>query len=328
MDFRPTLQEIQAARERIAPYIRRTPLLCPETLGKKLGCQAYLKPEMLQPTGSFKLRGAMNKALQLSPEERAHGMIASSSGNHAQALAYAGKHVGAHTIIVAPADAPQIKLQRARELGAEVHLSAGSQRERWAYVDQLIEANGYTMVHASEDPAVMAGQGTMALEILEDLPQVDTIVIPMGGGGLVSGIAIAAKSVNPKIRIIGVEPAAAPKYWTSRKAGRPTVVSAGKTIADGVREEIPGKNAYPIIEEYVDEIALAEEWGIAEGLRLLAQDGKVFAEGAAAVGIGAVLSGSIRVRSSEAVCFILSGGNWELDRFFTVCGIKKEGERT
>lgn len=326
MEARPTPQEIQEAQGRIAPYIRRTALLYSEKIGQQLGCQAYLKPEMLQITGSFKLRGALNKALQLTDEERSRGMIASSSGNHAQALAYAGRLIGAKTTIVAPATAPPIKLQNARDLGAEVLVFSGSQRERWAYVDELIERRGYTMVHASEDPAVMAGQGTIALEILAEKPDMDTLVVPMGGGGLISGIAIAAKSLNPNIRIVGVEPAAAPKYFVSRKERAPTTVPAGATVADGVREEIPGKNAFPIIQQYVDEIALAEEWGIVEGLRMLAQEAKVFAEGAAAVGIGAAVCGNLHFGKEEKVCWILSAGNWEVERFLAVCGGKERGE--
>jgi threonine dehydratase len=312
-----TADEVRKARERIRPHIRHTPLLRIDRLDQRLGCQVHLKPEMFQVTGSFKARGALSKALLLRPEERDRGLIASSSGNHAQALAYAGRLIGAKTVLVVPHNAPKIKVERTRALGAEVILFEGEQAARWAYVDELIERRHYTMVHASEDPAVMAGQGTIALEVLEDAPDIDTIVVPLGGGGLLSGIAAAVKGIAPHIRVVGVEPALAPKYYVSRKQGKPTKVPAGPSIADGVKEELTGANAYAFIERWVDELAVVEERYIQEGLRLLAEEAKLFAEGAAAVGIGAVLSGQLRVPPSAKVCFVLSGGNWDVEKFLS-----------
>ena len=310
-----TLEAVLQARARIRPHIRHTPLLRFDGLDERLGCKALLKPEMFQVTGSFKVRGALSRALLLRPEEKERGLIASSSGNHAQALAYAGRLTGARTILVVPHNAPEIKVNRTRALGAEVILFEGEQAARWAFVDELIESRHYTMVHASEDPMVMAGQGTIALEILEDAPDIDTIVVPLGGGGLLSGIAAAVKEIAPHIRLVGVEPALAPKYCVSRKLGKPTKVPAGPSIADGVREELPGANAHGFIERWVDDLVLVEERYIQEGLRLLAEEAKLFAEGAAAVGIGAVLSGQLQVPASAHVCFVLSGGNWDLDTF-------------
>ena len=197
MEATLTLEAIRAARERIAPHIRRTPLLRADSMDARLGCQVHLKPEMLQVTGSFKPRGALSKVLLLRPEEKERGLIASSSGNHAQALAYAGGLIGARTVLVVPHNAPKVKIDRTRALGAEVILFEGEQAARWAYVDQLIEERHYTMVHASDDPMVMAGQGTLALEVLEDAPDIDTLIVPLGGGGLVSGIAVAAKGIKP-----------------------------------------------------------------------------------------------------------------------------------
>lgn len=315
---RPTMDDIRSARVRIAPYVRRTPLLRAERLDEWLGCEVYLKPEMLQVTGSFKPRGVFNKMLLLGPEELERGLITSSSGNHAQAMAYAGKMLGARTIAVMPHTAPSSKADRARALGAKVILFEGTQAARWVFVDRQIAKNSYTMVHASDDPDVMAGQGTAALEILEDLPDVNTIIVPMGGGGLISGVATAVKEGGRSVRVVGVEPALAPKFYESRKNGKPTTVLAGDTIADGIREEIPGKNAYPIIEDLVDEIALAAEVSISTALQLLARDAKLFAEGAAAAGVGAVLSGAVSVAPSEKVCFLLSAGNWDLDRLMAV----------
>ena len=214
-----TADEIRKAHERIRPHIRHTPLLRAERLDERLGCQALLKPEMFQVTGSFKARGALSKALLLRPEEKERGLIASSSGNHAQALAYAGRLVRAKAILVVPHDASKAKIDRTRALGAQVIQFEGEQAARWAFVDELIESRRYTMVHASEDPAVTAGQGTIALEVLEDAPDIDTIVVPLGGGGLLSGIAAAVKGIAPRIRVVGVEPALAPKYYVSRQQG-------------------------------------------------------------------------------------------------------------
>jgi len=314
-----TADEIRKAHERIRPHIRHTPLLRAERLDERLGCQALLKPEMFQVTGSFKARGALSKALLLRPEEKERGLIASSSGNHAQALAYAGRLVGAKAILVVPHDASKAKIDRTRALGAEVIQFEGEQSARWAFVDELIESRHYTMVHASEDPAVMAGQGTIALEVLEDAPDIDTIVVPLGGGGLLSGIAAAVKGIAPRIRVVGVEPALAPKYCVSRRQGQPTRVPAGPSIADGVKEELTGPNAYACIERWVDELAVVDERYIQEGLRLLAEEAKLFAEGAAAVGIGAVLSGQLQVPPSAKVCFVLSGGNWDMEKYISAC---------
>lgn len=312
-----TAGAIGRARERIRPHIRHTPLLRAEQLDERLGCRVHLKPEMLQVTGSFKARGALSRALLLTPDEKERGLIASSSGNHAQALAYAGRLVGARTVLVVPHNAPKIKVDRTRALGAEVILFEGDQAARWACVDELVARRGYTMVHASEDLAVMAGQGTIALEILEDEPRIDTIVVPLGGGGLLSGIAAAVKEIAPGVRVVGVEPALASKYYVSRQQGGPTKVPAGPSIADGVRESLPGARAYGFIERWVDELAVVEERYIQEGLRLLAEEARLFAEGAAAVGIGAVLSGRLQVPPSANVCFVLSGGNWDVTQFLS-----------
>ena len=313
-----TLAAIRKAQERLGNKIIHTPLLAACQLESKLGCKVFLKPEMFQITGSFKARGALNKTLQLGPDELAKGIISSSSGNHAQALAYAGKLLHVKTTIVIPSDAPKIKIERTRAMGAEVLIFEGKQAPRWAYVHELIQKHGFALVHAFDDPAVMAGQGTIALEVLEDLPDVDTVVVPLGGGGLLSGISVGIKECLPHVRVIGVEPALAPKYHVSRQNGKPTHVPAGDSIADGVKAEMACDFAHSIFQKYVDEIAVVEEQDIVEGLRLLAEQAHIFAEGAAAVGIAAVLSGKIKVLPDEKVCFILSGGNWDLQRFFSI----------
>ena len=308
----PTIQDIREAQERLKPHIKHTPLLRAEKIEKAVGCQLYLKPETLQITGAFKIRGALNKTLSLPREEIANGIIATSSGNHAQGLAYAARMLGVKAILVLPVTTPKIKIANTQALGAEVILFDGDTAARWKRVYEIAEENGYVPVHAFEDPLVMAGQGTIGCEILEDLPDVDTVIIPMGGGGLISGIATAIKETRPSVRVVGAEPALTPKYYHSRLNQQRTSLPLQNTIADGLRISVPGQNPYPIIERYVDEIVLVEDEHIIEGMRALAKDAKLIAEPAAAIGIGALLAGVVKVRPDEKVCVVLTGGNWDL----------------
>lgn len=308
----PTLQDIHLAHERIKPHIRHTPLLRAEKIEASVGCQLYLKPETLQITGAFKIRGALNKSLSLPKEAIANGIIATSSGNHAQGLAYAARMLGVKAVLVVPVTTPKIKIENTRALGAEVVLFDGDTAARWKRVYEMAAEHRYAVVHAFEDPLVMAGQGTIGLEILEDLADVDTVIIPMGGGGLISGIATAIKETRPSVRVIGAEPALTPKYFHSRINKERTSLPLKDTIADGLRISVPGQNPYPIIEKYVDEIILVEDEHIIAGMRALAQDAKLVAEPAAAIGIGALLAGSVKLRPDEKVCVVLTGGNWDL----------------
>ncbi len=308
----PTIEDIRQAQERLRPHIRHTPLLRAEKMEKTLGCQVYLKPETLQITGAFKIRGALNKSLSLSKEEIANGIIATSSGNHAQGLAYAARMLGVKAILVLPVTTPNIKIDNTKALGAEVVLFDGDTAARWKRVYEIAEQNHYAVVHAFEDPLVMAGQGTIGCEILEDLQDVDTVIIPMGGGGLISGIATAIKETRPSVRVVGAEPALTPKYYHSRINKERTSLPLKNTIADGLRISVPGQNPYPIIEKYVDEIVLVDDEHIIAGMRMLAKDAKLIAEPAAAIGIGALLAGVLKVRPDEKVCVVLTGGNWDL----------------
>ena len=308
----PTIQDIREARERLKPHIRHTPLLRAERIEKAVGCRLYLKPETLQVTGSFKIRGALNKSLSLSREEIANGVIATSSGNHAQGLAYAARTLGVKAILVVPVTTPKIKIANTRALGAEVVLFDGDTAARWKRVYEIAEENHYAVVHAFEDPLVMAGQGTIGCEILEDLEDVDTVIVPVGGGGLISGIATAIKETKPSVRVIGAEPALTPKYFHSRLNKKRTSLPLRNTIADGLRLSVPGQNPYPVIEKYVDEIVLVEDEHIVAGMRTLATDAKLIAEPAASIGIGALLAGAVKVRPDERVCAVLTGGNWDL----------------
>jgi threonine dehydratase len=308
----PTIQDIREAQERLKPHIKHTPLLRAEKIDKAVGCQLYLKPETLQITGAFKIRGALNKALSLPRDAIANGLIATSSGNHAQGIAYAARMLGVKATIVVPVTTPKIKIENTQALGAEVILFDGDTAARWKKVCEIAEENKYTAVHGFEDPLVMAGQGTIGCEILEDLEDVDTVIVPLGGGGLLSGIATAIKETKPSVRVIGAEPALTPKYYQSRINKERTSLPLKNTIADGVRISVPGQNPFPIIEKYVDEIVLVEDEHIIAGMRVLAKDAKLIAEPAASIGIGALLAGAVKVRPDEKVCAVLSGGNWNL----------------
>jgi threonine dehydratase len=312
MNSFPTIQDILDARTRLKPHVRHTPLLRADKIGETVGCNLYLKPETLQITGAFKIRGALNKALSLSKEEIANGIIATSSGNHAQGLAYAARMLGVRAILVLPVNTPKIKIDNTKALGAEVVLFDGDTAARWKRVYEIAAENHYAPIHAFEDPIVMAGQGTIGCEILDDLPEVDTVVVPVGGGGLISGIATAIKETRPSVRVIGVEPALTPKYFHSRINKKRTSLPLQNTIADGLRISVPGQNPYPIIEKYVDEIVLVDDHYIVEGMRALAKDAKLIAEPAAAITVGALLAGALDVKPEEKVCAVLSGGNWDL----------------
>lgn len=308
----PTIQDIHDARARLGPHVRHTPLLRAEKIEKTVGCELYLKPETLQITGAFKIRGALNKALSLPRGDIANGIIATSSGNHAQGLAYAARMLGVKAILVLPVTSPKIKIENTRALGAEVILFDGDTAARWKRVYEIAAENNYVPIHAFEDPIVMAGQGTIGCEILDDLADVDTVIVPVGGGGLISGVATAIKETKPSVRVIGAEPALTPKYYHSRINGERTTLPLLDTIADGLRISVPGQNPYPIIEKYVDEIVLVDDRHIVEGMRALAKDAKLIAEPAAAITVGALLAGSISLKPGEKVCAVLSGGNWDL----------------
>jgi len=308
-----TLQDIKEAMDRIRPYVIRTPILRQQNMDYLLGCQIHLKPEMLQVTGSFKPRGAFNKIFSLTPEEKKMGIVLTSSGNHAQACAFAGKMLGIHTTVIIPEDAPAIKAKNARDLGAEVILWNRNYTQRWEKVLELQAEHGYVIVPAYDDYAVMAGQGTIGLEILQDLPDVNTILVPISGGGLISGIATAIKESNPNIKIIGIQAAASCAYYVSRQNGYPSTVVSKPSVADGLNCSRTSEMPYPIIEKYVDEIAIVEEEDILEAVRLLADKAKLIAEPSACVGIAALLSGRINTSSEQKVCAVLSGGNWDID---------------
>lgn len=308
-----TLQDIREAAERIHPYIRHTPLLREKSMDKILGCQAYLKPEMLQISGAFKLRGALSKILSLTPDEMKKGIITSSSGNHGQSCAFIGQMLGIHTTVVVPENAPAIKIENARAMGANVIAWNRKYVERIKKVREEIAEHGYILVHPYEDYTVMAGQGTIGLEIMEDLPDVGTVLVPIGGGGLISGISTAIKESKPNVRVIGVQAAACSAYYASRQNGYPSEVTPRPTVADGLTAIRVSEFTYPIIEKYVDDIVAVEEEDIKEAVRLVAREAKLVAEPSACVGIAALLSRRVKTQPDEKVCSVLTAGNWDIN---------------
>jgi threonine dehydratase len=278
-------------------------------LDNSLTCNVYFKPECLQLTGSFKVRGAVNKLLSLSDKEKAGGVVTASSGNHAQGVAYAGMALGVKTIVVLPEDVAEIKLNGCRAYGAEIVRHGHTSAERQAKAEEIKKELGLVSIHSYDDPVIIAGQGTIGLEILSDLDDTDCIVVPIGGGGLISGVATAIKEIRPKIRIIGVEPSVVPRYTKSLKEGRPLTVDAQDTCADALKAAKAGINNFELIKEYVDEIVTVDDDFIIQAFQLVTLGAKLLAEPSSCVGVGAALSGKIRFERNEKVVFLLSGGN-------------------
>jgi threonine dehydratase len=291
----PGLTEIERARERLAGVARVTPVFPSETLSRLAGRPVRLKAENLQRTGSFKIRGAYTKVSGLEPEQRAAGVVAASAGNHGQAVAWAARELGAPARIFMPQDSPMAKVDATRSYGAEVELTGAAFEETLATAQAYIEQAGATFVHPYEDTLVMSGQGTIGLELAEQVAELETVVIPIGGGGLASGISLALRAVRPGLRLVGVQAAG------TRPGG------SGYTIADGIAVKKPGELTMGILGETLDDIVSVEDEQIAEAIVLLAERTKLVVEGAGAVGVAAILGGL--AGGSGPVLAILSGGN-------------------
>ena len=305
-----TAADIRTARDRIGSVVHRTPMLRSSSLGELLGgVELRLKAELFQRTGSFKPRGVANKLLSLSDEEKARGFVTISRGNHAQALAYAASAIGVKATIVMAADAVPSKVNATRAYGGEVILTEG---DIWQECQQLMAERQLTLVHPFDDEAVMAGQGTVGLEIVEDAPDAQTVIVPIGGGGLISGIAVAVKDALPGVRVIGVEPAASDAMRQALAAGESVQIGNRKTIADGINAPYAGAHCLAVVQRYVDEVVTVAEGEIVAGLRLLLERSKLAAEPAAATPIAALLAGCIPVRTGERVVCLVSGGNLDL----------------
>lgn len=307
------LADITAARERVADAIVQTPVIAALALRDRLTGPLHIKLESLQRTGSFKDRGALNRLLALTPEQRARGVVTASAGNHAQAVAYHGSRLGVPVQVVMPEHTPLIKVLNTRQFGAEIHFRGTTLSDAMVEAERLEEENGYVMVHAFDDERVIAGQGTIGLELLEQIPELTAVVVPIGGGGLISGMAIALKERRPDIRIFGVEAAVAASAMASRQAGKPVKIETSETIADGIAVKRVGDRTFPIIERYVDDIVSVSETEIASAVHLLLENEKLLSEGAGAVPLAAILAGRLPLGPSDVTVMVLSGGNIDIN---------------
>lgn len=300
------LGDIRAAQERIRPYVVRTPLVPFPLEG------FWLKPESLQPTGAFKLRGAFNALLSLSEPERARGVVAHSSGNHAQAVAYAARQLGIPAVVVMPNNAPRIKLRLTRAFGAEVVLVGTASEDRTRAAAQLAEARGLTPIPPYDDARIIAGAGTVGLEILEDLPHVGAVLVPVSGGGLISGVATAIKRQRPEVRIIGVEPELAADARDSLRTGSLVTYTAeqvGQTLADGLRVQHLGSLTWPHLRAFVDDVVTVTEAEIRRAVREAALRTRLVTEPSGVVAVAAALYKGSDLAGTEPLVAVLSGGN-------------------
>lgn len=310
------LAEVREGRRIITPLLHRTPLLHSTAIGARAGVDLYLKCENLQKTGSFKPRGQINKIAHLTDEEKARGIIIVSAGNAAQGCAYAAHAVGARCIVVMPETAPQAKVEATRGYGAEVvqHGTMSTLAGMFDKADELQREHGYTFSHAFDDPYVTAGQASIGLEILEDLIDVDAVFVSIGGGGLISGVALGIKLVAPHVRVIGVESAAGPAMQESLKAGHVVRIPRGPSMADGMGAPFVGELPLEICQKYVDDFVTVNDEEIIAALKLILQRTKMLVEGAGAASVAALLSGRVTIPPGSKVACVLSGGNIDLTR--------------
>jgi threo-3-hydroxy-L-aspartate ammonia-lyase len=306
-----TFENILQARERLQGVAHRTPVLTSRQFNEQAGCEVFFKAENLQRVGAFKFRGAYNKLAALGADGRRHGVLAFSSGNHAQAVALAAKLFGIPAVIVMPQDAPEIKVCATRGYGAEIIFYDRYGESREALGQRLCAERGLTLVPPFDDELIMAGQGTAALELLEEVPDLDALLVPVSGGGLISGCATAAK--RPSLRVIGVEPEAGNDTWLSLQRGERVEIPVPKTIADGLQVNAPGKLTFPIIQALVERILLVSDEEMIATLRFMLEQMKVLVEPSGAVGAAALFHHKFDL-TAQRVGVILSGGNVDLAR--------------
>ena len=309
----PTLDDVRRARELIGPLLRVTPFARSEHFSRVCGVEAYFKLENRHVTGSFKERGALHRILGLSEDERRRGVIASSAGNHAQAVAFHAARVGIPATVVMPRRTPLIKVSNTRGYGAEVVLCGDSFDEAVDHGRALEQARGLVFIHPFDDERVIAGQGTIGLELLEQQPDLEVVIVPIGGGGLISGISIAMKEMRPSIQIVGVQTAALPSMLESRRSGERRTLPPAQTIADGIAVKRPGELTLPLVERYVDDIVTVDEEEIANAILLLLEREKTVAEGAAATVLAALYNGLVPRALGRRTCMVLSGGNIDVN---------------
>src|SRR5580698_5080911 len=302
-----SLGDVEAARERLRGSIYYSPCPHSQMLSALTGQQVYLKLENLQMTGSFKERGALNRIALLTPEQASRGVIAASAGNHAQGVAYHAAKRGIRALIVMPLTTPLVKVTATRDFGAEVLLHGANYDEAFVEATRLCEAEGMTFIHPFDDSVVMAGQGSIALELLEQVPQLEAVVVPIGGGGLIGGIACAIKESRPEIRVIGVQTSRLPSMVAARAAGHPVTVEPATTIADGIAVRRAGDVTLPMVERYVDEIVTVEEDEIASAILVLLEREKTLAEGAGAVALAALLQRKTSLNGAHTAVMVCGG---------------------
>jgi len=320
------LPDIERAREVIRPVARHTPMKRSTTLSHVTGGDFHLKLENFQRTGSFKIRGAMNKVNSLSDEERKGGVVAASAGNHAQGVAYAATHHGVRSDVFMPEDATLSKVTATKGYGARVHLAGRDYQESFEVAKRFQEEQGATFVHAYDDPLIMAGQGTIGLEIREDLPAVQTVLVPIGGGGLIGGVATALKALDPQVRIVGVQAEGASTVAPSLEKGRVVAIPEVQTMADGIACRRLGELTFDAIQKHVDEVVTVSESEISSAILFLMERAKLVAEGAGAVTLAAALHGKVDLKGQTA-CAVVSGGNIDMTLLSRIIqrGLVKEG---
>lgn len=319
-----SFDDVRAARERISPFVHRTPVLTSRQIDERVGCRVFFKCETFQRVGAFKARGAFSRLTLLTPEERDRGVVAFSSGNHAQAVALAARELGVRATIVMPLDAPASKVAATRGYGARVVLYdriGGEDRE--AIARKLVDEEGATLVPPFDDDAVIAGQGTLGLELLEDVPDLEVIVTPCGGGGLLSGVALAAKGTNPAIRLYGVEPEAGGDVKRSLEIGEPVTIPLPATIADALQTTRPAERTLAILSRLTEGIVTVTDLELQRAMALLGSRMKLVVEPGGAAAFAALLHGHVPDVSGRRVGIVLSGGNVDLERFGSlVAGIE------
>jgi threonine dehydratase len=321
-----TLSSIQAARERIGDAVHLSPCQLSHHLSERIGLPIFLKLENLQRTGSFKERGALNKLLTLNPEERARGVIAASAGNHAQGVAFHATKLGIRAQIVMPQATPLVKIVSTRGFGAEVILHGANYDEACEEALARCQQQGLTFIHPFDDPVVISGQGTIGLELLEQVSDLEAVVVPIGGGGLISGVACALKQINPKIRVIGVEPEKLPSMLRAREAGNPITLAPQATIADGIAVRRAGDVTLPLVSRYVDEIVTVDDEEIASAILMLLEQEKTLAEGAGAAALAALLQSKTNLRQRKTAVLVC-GGNIDVTLLAKIIarGLVKDG---
>jgi threonine dehydratase len=323
------IRDIEAARDYLAGRVHRTPVLTSRTLDEKSRARLFLKPESLQRTGSFKVRGVLNRLRTLTAEERRRGLITISAGNHAQAVAYAAAAEQVHATVVMPARATPSKVAASRGYGADVVLH-GDIFEAFDRMEELRRRDGAILIHPFDDPAVIAGQGTVGIELCDDVPELDAVVVPTGGGGLLSGVAVALSARQPRAKIFGVEPAGAAAVKRAVEAGEPVRLSAVDTIADGLGAPATGPNVLEHVQRLVDDILIVTDDDMAAALRLLLERCKLLVEPAGAAGLAAVLTGAVSaaldLQRPARIGVILSGGNIDMPRLQALLQATETGE--